>query len=90
MEEVQEGIKLWGQMLTDVRFADDQAILAGTEVGLQKIMNKLNEASKRYGMRINAEKTKVMKISRGEREVINIDIILNDSIIEQVDKFKYL
>jgi len=35
-------------------------------------MNKLNEASKRYSMRINAEKTKVIKISRGEREVINI------------------
>jgi len=42
---MQEGIKVGGQMITDVRYADDQAMLAGTKVGLQKNMNKLNEAS---------------------------------------------
>jgi len=40
-------------MITDVRFVDDQAMLASTKVGLQKIMNNLNEASKRYGMKMD-------------------------------------
>jgi len=50
-------------------------------VGLQKIIHKLNGGAHRYGMRIHAENTKIMKISKGERKVINI--LLDDYILEQ-------
>jgi len=34
MEEVQGGTTVGGQMITDLRFADDQAMLAGTIGGI--------------------------------------------------------
>lgn len=73
--------------MKDVRFADDQAMTAGSEVGLQKIMNGLNATALKYRMKINIKKTKVMRVSR-EGGVVNITI--NGTKIEQVKSFKYL
>ena len=60
------------KVLADVRFEDDQAMVASTELRLQRIMNRLYEASAKYCMKVNAEMTNVTKITRGEDEVINI------------------
>ena len=49
MEGIEEGIKIEGKLLKDVRFADDQGMIAGSEVGLQKIMNGLNATALKYG-----------------------------------------
>ena len=48
-------------MIKSIRFADDQAMLSNSEAGLQQIMNALNEARERYGMKIDVKKTKKMK-----------------------------
>jgi len=37
-------------VIQDVRFADDQEMIASTEKGLQKIMDKLNATAENYGM----------------------------------------
>ena len=42
-----------------IRFADDQGMVASTENGLQKLMNKLNETAKKFNKRINVQKIKV-------------------------------
>jgi hypothetical protein len=68
MEDVEEGVKIGGQWLKDVRFADDQAMVSNTEKGLQSIMNKLNDTAKTYDMKINVKKTKTMIITKN-REV---------------------
>ena len=73
--------------MQDVRFADDQAMVANTERGLQRIMDETNRVSKSYGMRINIKKTKVMKIGRTPS---NMQIILDGEVIQQVEEFKYL
>ena len=93
MEEVEEdcngiGVVVGGEMKRDVRFADDQAMVANTQCNLQKIMNSLNTAATRYGMRINIKKTKVMKVSKKGGGVV--DIQLDGAKIEQVKKYKYL
>ena len=59
MEKTQEGITVGGRIVKAFRFADDQAMVAAIEKGLQEIMTE-------YGMRINMKKTKVMRISRKE------------------------
>ena len=66
MEEVDEGVIVGGYRLRDVRFADDQEIVASTERGLQKIMDKLNDTAKSYDMMINVNKVKVMKLAEME------------------------
>jgi len=77
-----------GKLLKDVRFADDQGMVASTESGLQKIMDCLNATAERYGMKINIKKTKVMKVSRVTGDKINI--LINGKKIDQVQSFKYL
>ena len=38
------------------------------------IMNRLEKTSRKYSMKINVEKTKVMTIARGEKELITIHL----------------
>ena len=87
-DNINEGVNVGGELVTDVRFADDQGMVAETEKGLQKIMDSLNEISQKYGMKINVKKTKVMVISRKGGGVVKIT--LNGERIEQVAKFCYL
>src|SRR5437870_12780973 len=87
MEGREEGIKVGGKLIKDVRFANNQGMIAKSEAGLQKIMDGLNSASPEYGMKINIKKTKVMKVSKVGGEV---NITINGTKIEQVESFKYL
>src|SRR6218665_1061957 len=70
MEEIEEGIKVGGKLVKDVRFADDQGMVAGSEGGLQKLMDGLNRTTKEYDMKVNIKKAKVMKVSRKGEGVI--------------------
>ena len=66
LENMDEGLIVGGQVVSDVRFADDQGMVASrpTENGLQKLMNKLNETAKKYNMKMNVQKTKAMVVCR--------------------------
>src|SRR5207247_10608587 len=61
-EDMKERVFVRGQLVNDVRFADDQRMVAGTEMGLQRLMNKLNDTAKNCGMKINSKKTKIMVV----------------------------
>jgi len=88
MENIDEGIVVGGQLISDVRFADDQGMVASTEEGLQKLMNKLNDTAKEYNMRINVQKTKTMVVTRDGGGEVNI--VLDGQRVGQVNNFKYL
>ena len=62
LEDMEEGVPVGGQLVSDVRFADDQGMVAGTEMGLQRLMNKLSDTAENYGMKINIQKTKTMVV----------------------------
>jgi hypothetical protein len=47
-----------------VRYADDLVLLAKEETILQSMTDKLIEDGRGYGMEINVEKTKTLRISR--------------------------
>ena len=71
MDGSKQGIKVGGQLVRDVRFADDQAMLDETESGLQIVMDRLSHTAEDYGMKINVKKTKVMKISKKVGGIVN-------------------
>ena len=71
-----------------VRFAGRQSNGGKHSWWTSNIMTKLNEVVERYKMRINKNKTKVMKIGKGEQEQLQIEI--RGNILEQVHQFKYL
>lgn len=82
------GVRIGGEVLADIRFADDQAMAAETNDELQQLMDMVNSTAKEYGMKINGKKTKVMKISRDG--VGQVRVVLEGQELEQVEKFKYL
>ena len=47
-----------------MRYADNTAIIAGSKTELRNVIHKLVKVETNYGMKINSEKTKVMKTSR--------------------------
>ena len=58
IEDFEDGIVIGGKLVRDVRFADDQGMVASSEKGLQEIMNKLNDTAKKFNMKINVQKNK--------------------------------
>ena len=88
LDGVDEGVKVGGSLLKDIRFADDQCMVADTEQGTQSIMNRLKDVSKEYGMKINIEKIKVMRVSKQGSG--NVNIVINEESIQQVAQFCYL
>jgi hypothetical protein len=57
--------KIGGQIIHTVKYADELVLLAKEEKVLQDMIdNKLIEIGRCYGMEMNVEKTKVMRISK--------------------------
>ena len=56
------GIRVGGKIVNMIRYADDKAVVASSQKGLQELMNRLNAVTKEYDMKINVKKTKVMCI----------------------------
>ena len=57
-----------------MKYADDLVLMAKEERVLQSMIDKLIETGRNYGMEMNVERTKVMRISRQPSPVtITID-----------------
>jgi hypothetical protein len=56
--------KIGGQVIRTVKYADHLVLLAREEKVLQGMADRLIKIGRRYGMEMNMEKTKVMRISR--------------------------
>src|SRR6476619_336517 len=74
LENVDDGIRVGGELIKDVKYADDQGMVANTEAGLQSLMDSLITTEKHYDMKINIKKTKAMVVSRNGGERVNITI----------------
>ena len=85
----EKGVTIGGVNINNLRYADDSVLLAESEEELQRLVEKVNDEGERFGMAINVSKTKTMVASR-KKEVPNVSIQINDTLIEQVNKFVYL
>jgi hypothetical protein len=56
--------KIGGQIIHTVKYTHDLVLLAKEEKVLKNMIDKLTEIGRCYGMKMNVEKTKVMRISR--------------------------
>lgn len=41
LQDMEEGIKVWGKLMKAMRFADDQAMVVGKEEELQRMMGQI-------------------------------------------------
>ena len=62
LKNVEKGIRVGGELIKDVKYADDQGMVANTGAGLQSLMDSLNTTAKHYDMKINIKKTKAMVV----------------------------
>ena len=87
MADNQTGTSIGGRKISDLRYADDVAILAESKEGLQSILQKISNESKLFDLHMNLKKTKVMVCSKNPER---IDIQLDGENVEQVEDFVYL
>ena len=60
LEEAQAGIKIAGRNISNLRYADDTTLMAESKEKLKSLLMKLKEESKKAGLKLNIQKTKIM------------------------------
>ena len=60
LDEAQAGIKIAGRNISNLRYADDTALMAESEEELNSLLMKLKEESEKVGLKLNIQETKIM------------------------------
>ena len=63
LEEAQAAIKIAGRNIINLRYADDTTLMAESEEELKSLLMKVKEESKKVGLKLNIQKTKIMASS---------------------------
>ena len=63
LEEAQAGIKIAGNNINNLRYADDTTLMAESEEELNSLLMKVKEESEKVGLKLNIQKTKIMASS---------------------------
>jgi hypothetical protein len=77
-------LKIGGQVIRTVKYANDLVVLAKEDTVLEGMIDRLIEIGRRYGMEMNADKPKVVRISR---QLSPIKIRLDQKQLENVEYF---
>ena len=60
LEEVQDGIKIAGKNIKNLRYADYTTLMAESEEELKSLLMKVKEETEKVGLKLNIQKTKIM------------------------------
>ena len=60
LEEAHAGIKIAGRKINNLRYADDTTLMAESEEELKSLLMKVKEESKKAGLKLKIQKTKIM------------------------------
>ena len=83
-EEAQNGNKIAGRNINNLRYADDTSLMAESEEELKSLLMKVKEESKNVGFKLNIQKTKIM--ASGPITLWEID----GETVEMVSDFLFL
>ena len=64
LEEAQAEIKIAGRNINNLRYADDTTLKAESEEELKSLLMKVKEESKKVGLKLNIQKTKIKSWTR--------------------------
>ena len=87
LENFEGSISVGGHKITNLRYADDVVLLAGSLKELQDLVNRVKLEIEKVGLFLNTKKTKVMKVQRNPTDS---GIVIDGKTVETVTKFKYL
>ena len=60
LEEAQAGIKITERNINNLRYVDDTTLMAESKEDLKSLLMKVKEESKKVGLKLNIQKTKIM------------------------------
>ena len=60
LDEAQVGIKITRKNINELRYTDDNTLMAESEEELKSRLIKVKEESEKYGLKLNIQKTKIM------------------------------
>jgi hypothetical protein len=83
----QESVTIGSVSVSHLLFADDLAILAPSQVDLQRALDRFSLECEAASMRINTAKTETLVISRN---TVECTLHVSGVQLQQVEKFKYL
>ena len=83
----QKGTSIGGVQISNLRYADDVALLAENETDLHVLLQNVSQESLKYDLQMNVKKTKIL-VSSKHKESVNMQ--LNGEQVEQVNEFMYL
>ena len=63
LDEAQAGIKIARKNINNLRYADDTTFMAESEEDLKSLLMKVKKESKKVGLKLNIQKTKIMASS---------------------------
>ena len=88
LDEAQAGIKIARRNINHLRYADDITLMTEGEEDLKNLLMKVKEESKKVGLKLNIQKTKIMASDpitswqiAGETVETVADFVLGDSKI---------
>ena len=60
LDETQAGIKIAGRNINELRYADDNTLMAESKEELKSLLMKVKEESEKAGLKLNFKKMKIM------------------------------
>ena len=60
LDEAQDGLKIAGRNINNLRYADDTSLMAESEEELKRLLMKVEEEREKIGLKLNIQKTKIM------------------------------
>ena len=60
LDETQAGIKIAGRNINNLRYADENTLMAESEEELMSLLMKVKEESEKVGLKLNIQKNKIM------------------------------
>ena len=60
LEETQAGTQIAGRNINNLRYADDNTLMAESEEELKSLLMKVKEESEKVGLKLNIQKMEIM------------------------------
>ena len=60
LDEAQDGIKIAGRNINNLRYVDDTTLMAESKEELNSLLMKVKEENEKVGLKLNTQKTQIM------------------------------
>ena len=90
LKQLNIGITIGHSEVSILLFADDIVLITEKENELQTLLDKLHTWCRKWRMKINKDKTKIVHFRPSRKAATKQVFTLGENVIEQIDQYRYL